>query len=73
MCSLACGQFAVEQILWNPFRWHTADMSKLTESALLKPGEQTWDSSLDEDRSVRQAIRLLDSEDAPQVSQMKRV
>jgi len=73
MSSLVCDQFAVQQILWHPSLWREVDMFKPAECALLKTGEQAWDSSLDEDGSIRQAVTSLDADDAPQVSQVERI
>ena len=44
--SLACGEFTIEQVLWDPFIRHAVNMSKPAESALLEKDVEALDSSL---------------------------
>ena len=62
--SCAIGKLAIQQILGDSAIFHTADMTKPANSALLEKCEHTGKSNLVEDFIVRYFVRPLNVEDA---------
>ena len=58
----------IERVLWDPSIRHAVNISQPAESAL---GVEVLDSALGEDLGVGHAVRPLDAEDVPQISQME--